>query len=148
MGDGSLSQEEIDALLMGEEDTPSIKPENNPVKTEVDILNKFTIPKEKPMNDTGILNNIPITLSIVLGEAVVPFNQLQSIGEGSIVTLDRLAGEDVEIRANNVPIAFGEILVIDESFGIRVTHRIAPEKQKELMAKQSKTINLNITELK
>lgn len=147
MGDGSLSQEEIDALLMREEENPPMKKEDV-LDTVHSFNSKYNIPKEKPMNDTGILNNIPITLSIVLGEAIVPFNQLQSIGEGSIVTLDRLAGEDVEIRANNVPIAFGEIVVIDESFGIRVTNRIAPEQQKELMAKQSKTINLNITELK
>lgn len=146
MGDGSLSQEGIDALLMGKKDTPPQKP--------TDLLDKAfgskvqDILKEKPMNDTGILNAVPITLTIILGETIIPFAQLQSIGDGSIVTLDRLAGQDVEIRANNVPIAFGEVLVVDENFGVRVTERISPEKQKEMLTSQSKTVDLKITEIK
>jgi flagellar motor switch protein FliN/FliY len=143
MGDGSLSQEEIDALLMGtgeqSRETPieKIIPLDFPSKTS-------EIPKEKPMSSTGILDHIPIQLTVVLGETCIPLSDLEKIGDGSIVTLETLAGQDVQIRANGVPVALGEVITIDEKFGVRVTERITPERQKEIMANQPKFIDLKL----
>jgi flagellar motor switch protein FliM len=61
-----------------------------------------------------------ITISVELGKTSKPVRNILSLGEGSIVELDRLAGEPVDIKANGVLIAKGEVVVIDENFGVRV----------------------------
>jgi flagellar motor switch protein FliM len=62
-----------------------------------------------------------ITISAELGRTSLPIRSILSLGEGSIVELDKLAGEPVDIKANGVLIAKGEVVVIDENFGIRIT---------------------------
>lgn len=150
MGDGSLSQEEIDALLMGSgnENTmakkkPTKKKSTSPGLTALlDAVDKTTpdpiFTREKPIEVARVMNAVPLKITVVLGETSISINDIKQLGEGSIVTLDKLAGEEVEIRANDVPIAMGEVLVIDEKFGIRITNNLTPEKQRELMLKGSK----------
>jgi flagellar motor switch protein FliM len=62
-----------------------------------------------------------ITISVELGKTSKPVKDILSLSEGSIVELDKLAGEPVDIKANGVLIAKGEVVVIDENFGVRVT---------------------------
>ncbi len=62
-----------------------------------------------------------ITISVELGRTSKPIKDILSLGEGTIVELDKLAGEPVDIKANGVLIAKGEVVVIDENFGVRVT---------------------------
>jgi flagellar motor switch protein FliM len=61
-----------------------------------------------------------ITISVELGRTALPIKEILSLGEGSIVELDRLAGEPVDIKANGIFIAKGEVVVVDDNFGIRV----------------------------
>jgi flagellar motor switch protein FliM len=61
-----------------------------------------------------------ITISAELGRTSLPIRNILPLGEGSIVELDKLAGEPVDIKANGVLIAKGEVVVIDENFGVRV----------------------------
>jgi flagellar motor switch protein FliM len=67
------------------------------------------------------LQNAGITISVELGSAVKTIKEILQMDEGTIVELDRLAGEPVDIKANGVLIAKGEVVVIDETFGVRVT---------------------------
>ena len=62
-----------------------------------------------------------VRLEVVLGGSTHTVEQIAGIGEGTIIELDTLAGEPVEIRAGGEPIATGEVVVIDENFGVRVT---------------------------
>jgi flagellar motor switch protein FliN/FliY len=62
-----------------------------------------------------------ITISVELGRTAKTINEILKMGEGTIVELDKLAGEPVDIKANGVLIAQGEVVVIDENFGVRVT---------------------------
>jgi flagellar motor switch protein FliM len=62
-----------------------------------------------------------ITISVELGRTAKTINEILKMGEGTIVELDKLAGEPVDIKANGVLIAKGEVVVIDENFGVRVT---------------------------
>lgn len=150
MGDGSLSQEEIDALLMGSGNENNMakkkptkkKPTSPGITALLDAVDKTTpdpiFTREKPIEVARVINAVPLKITVVLGETSISINDIKQLGEGSIVTLDKLAGEEVEIRANDVPIAMGEVLVIDEKFGIRITNNLTPEKQRELMLKGSK----------
>jgi flagellar motor switch protein FliM len=70
-----------------------------------------------------------ITISAELGRVSLPVKDILSLGEGSIVELNRLAGEPVDIKANGVLIAKGEVVVIDENFGVRVTEITKTSKE-------------------
>ena len=62
-----------------------------------------------------------VKLDVVIGSKKYQVKDLAKIGEGTIIELDSLAGEPVELRASNELIGYGEVVVIDENFGIRVT---------------------------
>lgn len=69
----------------------------------------------------GKLGSVKVPLDVVLGSTERAVEDVAQIGEGTIIELDALAGEPVELRAGGALIAFGEVVVIDENFGIRVT---------------------------
>jgi|GEM_PF-3018497 len=70
----------------------------------------------------NILVDIPLQLSVELGRTRMILKELLELGVGSIIELDRLAGEPVDIMLNNKLLAKGEVVVIDEKLGVRVTH--------------------------
>ena len=69
----------------------------------------------------GKITEVGVELEVVLGKTVRPVADVATIGEGTIIELDSLAGEPVELRAGGQKIALAEVVVIDESFGVRVT---------------------------
>lgn len=69
----------------------------------------------------GNLSEVKVPLRVVLGETEVSVSELASMKEGSIVELRSIAGEPVELHVAGQPIAVGEVVVIDENFGIRLT---------------------------
>jgi flagellar motor switch protein FliM len=77
------------------------------------------------------LKDVNIEVSVELGRTRKMVKEILSMGEGTIVELDKLAGEPVDILANNVPIAKGEVVVVDENFGVRVTELLNTEKAEE-----------------
>ena len=75
----------------------------------------------KRTNTPGQIAAVKVPLQVVLGGRELSLKELARVGEGTIIALDRLAGEPVAIVASGVQIAWGEVVVIDENFGIRVT---------------------------
>ena len=67
------------------------------------------------------IKNIMVPMEVVLGTMEHTVEEIAGIGEGTIIEVNTLAGEPVELRAGGVTIAHGEVVVIDENFGIRVT---------------------------
>ncbi len=67
------------------------------------------------------LEKVKIPLMVVLGKKDIELAEIAKIGAGSIIEIDRLAGEPVDIYAADEVIARGEVVVIDENFGVRVT---------------------------
>ena len=78
------------------------------------------------MKEAG-LKSVMVPVKVVLGETEVSVEKLSTIGEGTLIQLDTLAGEPVELIAAGERIARGEVVVIDENFGIRIT-QIVQEK--------------------
>ncbi len=70
--------------------------------------------------------DIPLELSVELGKTKMLVNDLLQLGQGSIVELDKLAGEPLEIYINKKLVARGEVVVVNEKFGIRLTDIISP----------------------
>ena len=76
----------------------------------------------------GQIKSVKVPVEVVLGKAEYSVETLAGIGEGTIMELDRLAGEPVDIKASGEVIARGEVVVIDENFGVRVTNVIRDEE--------------------
>jgi flagellar motor switch protein FliN len=73
------------------------------------------------------LYDVPVELAVEIGRTEMTIRETLALGPGSIVTLNRLAGEPVDLLVNGKPIARGEVVVIDEEFGLRVTEVVAGE---------------------
>ena len=73
------------------------------------------------------LHDVSVELAVEVGRTRMTIREALALGPGSIVTLNRLAGEPVDLLVNGKPIARGEVVVIDEEFGLRVTEVLAPK---------------------
>lgn len=89
--------------------------------------------KEMEKYDIGLILDIPLELSVEFGKVKIVINDLIQLGQGSIVELDKSVGDPLEIYINGKLIARGEVIVVDDKFGIRVTDIISPiERVKSL----------------
>jgi flagellar motor switch protein FliM len=75
------------------------------------------------------LANMKVQVVVELGRRVITLKELKNSGEGTIMELDKLAGEPVDIFANNILFARGEVVVLDENFGVRMTEIVGEEQQ-------------------
>jgi flagellar motor switch protein FliN len=79
--------------------------------------------------DMDFLLDIPLMISVELGRTKMLINDLLQLGQGSVIELDKLAGEPMEIYVNNRLIARGEVVVVNEKFGVRLTDIISPSER-------------------
>jgi flagellar motor switch protein FliN/FliY len=77
--------------------------------------------------DLDVLLDIPVTLQLEIGRAKVSIRNLLSYTQGSVVEMDRLAGEPLDLLVNGTLIAHGEVVVINDKFGVRLTDVISPQ---------------------
>ena len=82
--------------------------------------------EEQGERDLDFILDIPLELSVELGKAKMLVNDLLQLGQGSIVELNKLAGEPLEVYINRKLIARGEVVVVNEKFGVRLTDIITP----------------------
>ena len=88
---------------------------------------------QKEKYDIDLILDIPLDVSVELGTVKMLVNDLLQLGQGSVVELNKPVGEPLEIFINDKLIARGEVVVVDEKFGIRVTDIISPlERVKSL----------------
>lgn len=86
----------------------------------------------KPADLDAILD-IPITLSVEIGKSRLSIRNLLQLNQGSVVELDRMAGEPLDVMINGTLVAHGEVVVVNEKFGIRLTDVVsAQERVKKL----------------
>jgi len=84
-------------------------------------------PTDVPGNNINLLMDVNMELTVELGRTRKPIKEILGMGEGTVIELDKLAGEPVDILVNGRLIARGEVVVIDESFGVRVTEIVDPK---------------------
>ncbi len=148
MGDGiAISQSEIDALLgfangPSTVDTPihtsapptvESRPQSqatiNSSRAEPHSLGNLSDSKNSgSKQEIDLIKDVPLELSVELGRARKSIADILDFGLGTVVELNRLAGEPVDLLANGKLIAKGEVVVIDENFALRVTEIISPKK--------------------
>lgn len=76
-----------------------------------------------------VILDVPVTLSMEVGRTRVPIRNLLQLNQGSVVELERVAGEPLDVFVNGTLIAHGEVVVVNEKFGIRLTDVISPSER-------------------
>ncbi len=82
-----------------------------------------------PVSDIDRVLDIPVQLSVELGRTKVPIKYILQLGQGSVVELDALAGEPMDVLVNGYLIAQGEVVVVNDKFGIRLTDVVTPSER-------------------
>ncbi|MBT8763638.1 flagellar motor switch protein FliN [Desulfohalobiaceae bacterium Ax17] len=98
-----------------------------------DLTAEARAKKERPKRDLEFILDIPLTVTAQLGSTQLLINELLQLGQGSVIELNKLAGEPLEVLVNGKLVARGEAVVINEKFGVRLTDIISPiERIKQL----------------
>ena len=90
--------------------------------------------QDESQQGTGEVNldvilDVPVTLSMEVGRTRIPIRNLLQLNQGSVVELDRAAGEPLDVFVNGTLVAHGEVVVVNEKFGIRLTDVISPAER-------------------
>lgn len=79
--------------------------------------------------DLDVILDIPVTISMEVGNTSIPIRNLLQLNQGSVIELDRLAGEPLDVLVNGMLIAHGEVVMVNDKFGIRLTDVISPSER-------------------
>lgn len=144
---GGLSQAEIDAMLSGNS-SPPVSPVSSGATTSApQVVTPVTSGDgavnmsfqslggqggTKGNHDVSMIMDVPLELTVELGRTNMFIKDILDLGLGSVVEINRLAGEPIELLVNGKVIAKGEVVVIDERFGIRITQLLNPVNEASL----------------
>jgi len=118
-GDTEGAQDDIDAALaQAQEASPA----------PIDELSPSVTPVEGAP-DLDVILDIPVRISMEVGNTEISIRNLLQLNQGSVIEMDRLAGEPLDVLVNGTLIAHGEVVVVNEKFGIRMTDVISPSER-------------------
>tara|TARA_R110000851_G_scaffold175970_2_gene322474 strand:+ start:1684 stop:2019 length:336 start_codon:yes stop_codon:yes gene_type:complete len=108
----------------------------NPDPEETAMTTDTTEPTDQPDSSTsnvdlGLLANVRVSMTVEVGNTQITLQDLLRLNEGSVVELDRMAGDPLDILVNGTPIAKGEVVVVGEKFGIRFGDIVDPRQRIE-----------------
>jgi flagellar motor switch protein FliN/FliY len=86
-------------------------------------------------NDIGMVLDIPVQLTVELGRTRIPIKNILQLAQGSVVELETLAGEPMDVLVNGYLIAQGEVVVVNDKFGIRLTDIVTPSERMRRLSK-------------
>lgn len=101
-----------------EQNDADMEVESKPLDELIDEAEPLSI-GDNP--DLEVILDIPVSISMVVGSTQISIRNLLQLNQGSVIELDRLAGEPLDVMVNNTLIAHGEVVVVNEKFGIRLT---------------------------
>ena len=111
------------------------------VRTAVDqvapasFTNFSPTPGNMPSGDINMILDIPVQLTVELGRTRIPIKNILQLAQGSVVELDALAGEPMDVLVNGYLIAQGEVVVVNDKFGIRLTDIVTPSERMRRLSK-------------
>lgn len=92
-------------------------------------------PAAGAVNDINMILDIPVQLTVELGRTKIPIKHILQLAQGSVVELDALAGEPMDVLVNGYLIAQGEVVVVNDKFGIRLTDIVTPSERMRRLSK-------------
>jgi len=107
--------------------------EQQVTKPELDQFESGTVAADSDEANLDMILDIPVTIAMEIGRTRISIRNLLQLNQGSVVELDRLAGEPMDVMVNGTLVAHGEVVVVNEKFGIRLTDVVSPaERVKKL----------------
>jgi flagellar motor switch protein FliN/FliY len=94
-------------------------------------------PAPATANDINMILDIPVQLTVELGRTRIPIKHILQLAQGSVVELDALAGEPMDVLVNGYLIAQGEVVVVNDKFGIRLTDIVTPSERMRRLSRGS-----------
>jgi flagellar motor switch protein FliN/FliY len=88
-----------------------------------------TQPPQGERRDINFILDVPLEMTVVIGSTKILVQELLQLGQGSVIALDKLAGEPMEVFVNHKLIGRGEVVVVNEKFGIRLTDILTPNER-------------------
>jgi flagellar motor switch protein FliN/FliY len=134
MSDDDAMAAEWAAALAESKSAPADEGPGNAVQTETVAPASFTnFASTEGMtgagNDLNMILDIPVQLTVELGRTRIPIKHILQLAQGSVVELDALAGEPMDVLVNGFLIAQGEVVVVNDKFGIRLTDIVTPSER-------------------
>ncbi|MEE9395741.1 MAG: flagellar motor switch protein FliN [Methylococcales bacterium] len=99
------------------------------VPAEFESLNDSGAQSEGDDVNLDVILDVPVDLSMEIGRTRINIRNLLQLNQGSVVELDRLAGEPMDVLINGMLIAHGEVVVVNDKFGVRLTDVISPSER-------------------
>ena len=99
------------------------------------FTNFLPTPSNMPSGDINMILDIPVQLTVELGRTRIPIKNILQLAQGSVVELDALAGEPMDVLVNGYLIAQGEVVVVNDKFGIRLTDIVTPSERMRRLSK-------------
>ena len=130
MDDDANSGAEEPTMIM---DSAAAQPEDLPEFTGMPAFEDETS-ASSVSPDVEMILDIPVRLSMEVGNTQISIRELLQLGQGSVIELDRLAGESLDVLVNGTLIAKGEVVVVNEKFGIRLTDIVSPSDRVKRLA--------------
>ncbi|MGZ0714084.1 flagellar motor switch protein FliN [Pseudomonas palleroniana] len=124
---GDVGQNDIDALLAA--DAASSSAGTRLPMEEFGSMPKNNDPVTLDGPNLDVILDIPVSISMEVGSTEINIRNLLQLNQGSVIELDRLAGEPLDVLVNGTLIAHGEVVVVNEKFGIRLTDVISPSER-------------------
>ena len=109
--------------------TASEVAEAAPQVTPATFANFGASPAPQTQNDLNMILDNPVQLTVELGRTRIPLKNILQLAQGSVVELDALAGEPMDVLVNGFLIAQGEVVVVNDKFGIRLTDIVTPSER-------------------
>ncbi|MCP4494676.1 MAG: flagellar motor switch protein FliN [Gammaproteobacteria bacterium] len=131
----SEDAENIDQDAMADDWAAAMEEQGNKPAENIEA-DSFKQVEAKPLNNTAepgsgdvkldVILDIPVTIAMEIGRTKLSIRNLLQLNQGSVVELDRLAGEPMDVLVNGTLVAHGEVVVVNEKFGIRLTDVVSP----------------------
>jgi flagellar motor switch protein FliN/FliY len=128
--DDALAEDDWGAA-MAEQSTAESAALQNSGADQTQVFTEFTAKNklQDTQNDIDFILDIPVQLTVELGRTKIAIKNLLQLAQGSVVELDGLAGEPMDVLVNGCLIAQGEVVVVNDKFGIRLTDIITPAER-------------------
>lgn len=127
---GDADQNDIDAMLAAQNTAPAQPAAPRaPMEEFGSMPPGHNLPANLEGPNLDVILDIPVSISMEVGNTDITIRNLLQLNQGSVIELDRLAGEPLDVLVNGTLIAHGEVVVVNEKFGIRLTDVISPSER-------------------
>jgi flagellar motor switch protein FliN len=133
MAEEDTDQDVEPTNVEGEETAEAAVEENDELANEEED-NKTTDKANGEPASLDLILDIPLTVTVELGRSKMLINDLLQLGQGSVIELTKLVGEPLEVLVNNKLVARGEVVVVNEKFGVRLTDIVTPMERVKSLA--------------